>query len=177
MCSGSSVPCTLKDGQKDIITIESNGRRGNMYHITARIYYSKNNSGSRCGVLCPRIISRQLSTVSCAGTDYIFLQTTHGRIKSSPDQEHPRKSISFRQLTFTMGSLATNLKCGKSYIRKRGARNWWNCYMSSISACRTRESIPSKQAMQESPVPKQRPTVMSSALPIFVTTVGHLLSC
>ena len=42
--------------------------------------------------------------------------------------------------------------------------------MSSISACRTRESIPSKRAMQESPVPKQRPTVMSSALPIFVMT-------
>ena len=44
MCSRSSVPCTLKDGQKAIITIKSSGRRRNRYHIATRIYASNSNS-------------------------------------------------------------------------------------------------------------------------------------
>ena len=58
----------LKDGQKDIITIKSNGNK-QTYHVAASICSSKSNSGSRCGGQFPRIISRQLCTVSCAGTD------------------------------------------------------------------------------------------------------------
>ena len=58
----------LKDGQKDIITIKSNGNK-QTDHIAASICSSKSNWGSGCGVQFPRIISRQLCTVSCAGTD------------------------------------------------------------------------------------------------------------
>ena len=38
----------LKDGQKDIITIKSNGNK-QTYHVAAGICSSKSNSGSRCG--------------------------------------------------------------------------------------------------------------------------------
>ena len=58
----------LKDGQKDVITIKSDGNK-QTYPIAARICSSKSNSVSRCGVQFPSIISRQLCTVSCAGTD------------------------------------------------------------------------------------------------------------
>ena len=58
----------LKDGQKDIITIKSNGNR-QTYPIAARICSAKSNSGSRCGVHFPRIIDRQSCTVSCAGME------------------------------------------------------------------------------------------------------------
>ena len=58
----------LKDGQKDIIIITSDGNK-QTYHVAASICSSKSNSGSRCGGQFPRIISRQLCTVSCAGTD------------------------------------------------------------------------------------------------------------
>ena len=39
----------LKDGQKDIITIRSNGNK-QTYHVAARICSSNSNSGSRCGL-------------------------------------------------------------------------------------------------------------------------------
>ena len=80
----------LKDGQKDIITIKSNGNKQTYHIIAASICSSKSNSGSRCGVQFPGIISRQLCTVSCAGTDYIILPTTPGRTKSTHDQENSR---------------------------------------------------------------------------------------
>ena len=82
MCLRSSVPCTLKAGQKDIITIKWNGRRGNMYHITASIYYSKSNSGSRRGVQFPRIISRQYCAQSVvpARIKYFFRQLMEDQI-------------------------------------------------------------------------------------------------
>ena len=49
----------VKDGQKDIITIKSNGNK-QTYHVAASICSSKSNSGSQCGGQFPRIISRQL---------------------------------------------------------------------------------------------------------------------
>ena len=89
----------LKDGRKDIITIKSNGNK-QTYPFAVRFCSSKSNSGSRCGVQIQRIISP------------IFLPTTPGRTKSSPDQENSRKGIFVRQLAmFNMGSLSKNLKC------------------------------------------------------------------
>ena len=91
----------LKDSRKDIITIKSNGNK-QTYPFAARFCSSKSNSGSRhaCGVQIPRIISR------------IFLPTTPGRTKSSPDQENSRKGIFVRPLAMlNMGSLSKNLKC------------------------------------------------------------------
>ena len=63
---------------------------------------------------------------------------------------------------FNVGSLSTNLKCGLLNCKVTFANEEQEIggIVSSLSACRTRESIPSKRAMQESPVPKQRPTVM-----------------
>ena len=105
MCLRSSVPCTLKDGQKDIITIKSNCRRGNMYRIAARIYSSVWLSASKDHFAS--IVRRQL----CRHGLNISSENSW-KNKSSPDQDNSRKSTSVRQLTmFNMESLSTNLKC------------------------------------------------------------------
>ena len=68
MCRTELPLLWSKMTSKDTITIKSNDNK-QTYPIAARICSSKSNSCSRCGVQFPRIISRQLCTVSCAWTD------------------------------------------------------------------------------------------------------------
>ena len=113
MCLRSSVPCTLKDGQKDIITIKSNDRRGNMCRIAARphLFFEK-----QFGFTMQRSVSKDHFATIVHSQLYrhrLHISSEDSwKDNSSPDKDNSRKSISVRQLTMlNMGSLSSNLKC------------------------------------------------------------------